>query len=553
MCRLILIGRRELLVMILWVAIQLPFLSSAFRIDDPYFLAVARQIYHHPLDPYGFQINWDGTPEWAFKTLANPPLVPAYLAAWHWLFPWNEVSFHLAVLPFSLIALYAFGLLARHFQVEPQVAQALLCCSPAFFLGSQVVMQDVPMLSLFLLAVSGTTLYEHRGRGLTLVVSFLAAFCCPLAKYNGLVLVPVLLALVLAGNRKRGLVAIACAPLLALALWSCFTWLKYGQNHFVAMAAFQKNPAVRTPLVQLMVGTLAAIGLGALPASLFGFLARIPKWRKALWMSAALILPLVCGYGIWMGYGKSSSLLLGISVWFALQLVGLAVFCGGKFCRTKDFDGLVLVTWILCGLAFQSGLLFSSVRYVLFLVPPAILLVLGQCTQFPRTHVFRLCVAVNLVFVVILAIGDCRLANGYREIVAKQIAPLLTDRHGEFYFSGHWGFQYYSEQKGGKAVDESRPPLLRASDLMAVATTAWPDVLRPQVAAGQRISATVIHFNPNWLIRTIDCASGANFYASKTYGCTYPTLLPFGFSRGPGETFLVYRVERERHDVAYDH
>src|SRR5215831_12285131 len=152
--------RHGILVVVFWVLVQFPFLSSAFRIDEPYFLAVARQIYKHPLDPYGFQINWDGTSEWAFKNSANPPLVPAYLAACHCLLPWNEVSFHLAVLPFSIIALCAFGALAQHMKVDPVTSQFLLCCSPAFFLGSQVVMQDVPMLALFLLAVTGAMYYE---------------------------------------------------------------------------------------------------------------------------------------------------------------------------------------------------------------------------------------------------------------------------------------------------------------------------------------------------------------------------------------------------------
>ena len=36
------------MVTILWIVIQLPFLSSAFRIDDPYFLAVTRQIIATP-------------------------------------------------------------------------------------------------------------------------------------------------------------------------------------------------------------------------------------------------------------------------------------------------------------------------------------------------------------------------------------------------------------------------------------------------------------------------------------------------------------------------
>ena len=544
MSRLVPIDRLQLLAGILWIAIQLPFLTSAFRIDDPYFLAVTRQIYSHPLDPYGFQINWDGTPEWAFKTLANPPLVPAYLAAWHRLFPWSEVSFHLAVLPFSLVALFAFGSLARNFQVEPVTAQALLCCSPAFFLGSQVVMQDVPMLSLFLLAVSSATLYESQGRSVPLVVSFLAAFCCPLAKYNGLVLVPVLLGLVLAGNRKRGLLAIVCAPVLALVLWSCFTWFKYGQNHFLAMAAFEQNPTARAPLWEILIGTVAATGLGVLPVCLLEFIRRIPKWNKALWGSAAAILPLVWGYGMSMGYGRSSSFLLAISVWLALQLVALALFFGWGFCRKRHFTGLVLVAWILCGLAFQSRLLFSSVRYVLFIGPPAILLVLGQSSKFPRKRTLGVLVGVNLLLTVIVAVGDSRLAEGYREIVAQQVHLWRTGQKGRFYFSGHWGLQYYSERMGGESVDEANPPILETGDLMIVAKTAWPDVLQPRAAEGEKICNTAIRFNPNWFVRTIDCQDGANFYASRTYGCNHPTFLPFGFSRGPSETFLVYRTQR---------
>src|SRR5262249_3713897 len=155
------------------------------------------------------------------------------------------------------------------------ISAALLCCSPAFFLGSQVVMQDLPMLSLFLLAVTCALLYEVQGSVVAFFVSSLSAFCCSLAKYNGLVLAPVLLTLVLVGKRKRGLVSITCAPLLALALWSCFTGFQYGQNHFLAMVAFEKNPAIRTPLWQLATGVLAATGLGVVPLCLLGFIAGI--------------------------------------------------------------------------------------------------------------------------------------------------------------------------------------------------------------------------------------------------------------------------------------
>ena len=114
---------------------------------------------------------------------------------WSCIFPQNEVSLHVAMLPFSLIALVAFGLLAKSFGVRSAIAMALLACSPAFFLTSQVLMPDMPMLCLFLLAVTGARSYLRERNTSAAVVAFVAGFCCPLAKYNGAVLVPVLISL----------------------------------------------------------------------------------------------------------------------------------------------------------------------------------------------------------------------------------------------------------------------------------------------------------------------------------------------------------------------
>ena len=112
----------------LWTVVQLPFASGPFRIDDPYHLEAAKQMRRAPGDPYGFQINWDGTPKSAFVTYASPPLVPAWLALWSCFFPRNEISLHIAMLPFSIVALVTFGLLARSFEVRPSTAMALLAC-----------------------------------------------------------------------------------------------------------------------------------------------------------------------------------------------------------------------------------------------------------------------------------------------------------------------------------------------------------------------------------------------------------------------------------------
>ena len=282
----------------LWTLVQIPYLSGPFRIDDPYHIEAARQLQRAPTDPYGFHINWDGTPKSAFVTYASPPLVPAWLAVWSCIFPQNEVSLHLAMLPFSLTALIVFGLLARSFGVRPWIAMALLACSPAFFLTSQVLMPDMPMLCLFLLAVTGARSYLRERNTSVAVVAFVAGFCCPLAKYNGAVLVPVLISLGFAAwpgreaasaknggdsasrwDRIRaafppGLVAIITAPMLSLVCWGGYSWVKYGAVHFLKMSAFQRGQAHSLDPATLTVGILGALGLGVVPLALLGFLFR---------------------------------------------------------------------------------------------------------------------------------------------------------------------------------------------------------------------------------------------------------------------------------------
>ena len=86
-----------------FVALQLPFLTGAFRIDDTNILAIAKQIARAPFDPYGFDFNWTGTARPAFDILANPPLAPALIAGWAGIFGWSEVSLHILTLLFALL------------------------------------------------------------------------------------------------------------------------------------------------------------------------------------------------------------------------------------------------------------------------------------------------------------------------------------------------------------------------------------------------------------------------------------------------------------------
>ena len=88
---------------------------------------------------------------------------------------------------------------------------------------------------------------------------------------------------------------------------------------------------------------------------------------------------------------------------------------------------LPLVVWILAGLAFQYGLMFSAVRYVLFLAPPIILLVLRNSCWVPREGWLTAMLGANLLFVIALGFVDVRQASVYPSVVTEEIFPRPPD------------------------------------------------------------------------------------------------------------------------------
>ena len=72
-----------------------PFLTQAIQTDDTLFVWTAQQIAKHPLDFFGFNVNWwsSSIPMWLANY--NPPLWPYLLAAAGGVFGWQEVGLHL--------------------------------------------------------------------------------------------------------------------------------------------------------------------------------------------------------------------------------------------------------------------------------------------------------------------------------------------------------------------------------------------------------------------------------------------------------------------------
>ncbi len=67
-----------------------PFSERAFNVDDTLFVWAAKNIAHHPLNPYGFQLIWETTHTRMADVTENPPLASFYAAMLGSVFGWSE-------------------------------------------------------------------------------------------------------------------------------------------------------------------------------------------------------------------------------------------------------------------------------------------------------------------------------------------------------------------------------------------------------------------------------------------------------------------------------
>ncbi len=532
-------------IALVWVSIQLPFLSAAFKIDEPKILAISDQIRKAPLDPYGFQVDWQGYRQPALAVYANPPLVPAWLTLWRAVFPGSELSCRVAMLPFSILALHAFAILAHHYHINVVWSLALLCCSPSFFLTSQVIMPDIAMLAFFLTSLGYAMKYEEGGKACQFLVSFLAGCLAPIAKYNGLVLFPVLAWCFLLSRRKVTMAMIAVAPLVSLLLLNAFSLVQYNSMISIVIAKFQWS--YHHPRIILLFGIVCAVGLGVIPLSGLASPPALYRRRPVFWTILLVIFAAFYWTARGIDYNRTSSFLFALAV--SLFCHGMVLAVAGSFtCQGNGGKGALLGIWILAGLAFQVGLMFTSVRYVLFLAPPFILLILKAALPIKNTFFPWLMIMANLVLVLAIAVGDLFIGNAYRQILREQIPPILTATKGRFFYVGEWGLEYYANRLGGKPLraEDVRSPDFRDGDVILIPTTAWPGILVPPLKRGQISNTTIVDYVPPWSLRTIDCGAAANFYGTAVSHCPRPTFLPWGISSGPSERFSICIIRDER-------
>jgi 4-amino-4-deoxy-L-arabinose transferase-like glycosyltransferase len=527
------------------LACLVPFLHKAFHIDDPLFIWSARHIQGNPINFYGFQVNWDGWLKPMAAVTQNPPLAAYYMALAGSVLGWSEIALHAAFLLPALGLIAGTYFLARKLCSHPLAAALITVAAPVFLLSSTSVMCDVTMLALWVWSVVCWMEGLTENRPLKLCVAAVLISACCLTKYFGISLLPLLLVYSLL-ERKRisaGLFALAI-PVLVLGGYQWLTYHLYGKGLLFNAVDYAAHARVGGELSIKLVTGLAFTGGSIL------ILLPLAPW---LWNKKSI----VCGFisvvwvGLWVAIfrkiGTFSLIQEGHIQWFYITQFALMVTAGGSLLVLSIQDwraqktpvSALLVLWVAGTYLFAAAINWTvSGRNILPMLPAAAILIVRRMefrkkladleTIGPLWMPLGVSVAVGLL----ATWADYQWANSAR-IAAVELPQKIGGVANGIWFEGHWGFQYYIEQQGGKALD--RGHLI----VQPNAAIIFPLQNSYRFALPANLIEVVFKYDRESMqgLTTMSAASGAGFY-SDGWG-----PLPYVFCNVPPQQYVVLRVK----------
>ncbi len=535
-----------ILVAVVTLACLAPFAGKAFHVDDPLFIWSARRIHENPIDFYGFSGNWFGQETSMVEAIKNPPGASYYIALTALLFGWGEVALHLAFLLPALAAALGIHSLARRLCGRPVLAALAGVLTPLFILSGTTVMCDMTMLAFWVWAVHFWLRGVDENRSGFLLVSSLLVAACVLTKYFGIALIPLLLAY--SGFKYRRFRIhdfFLLIPVAILSGYQALTIELYGRGLLTDAVVYAENfeqfgggGRFSNILVGLaFAGGCAATGLFFLPLlwsrkklALFGL----------LFVLSLFLLPLLDGNGSFV-LKVDGVTRWGYVIQFSLYAVAgfaLIALASADFIARRDAPSLLLLLWVAGTLLFTCLLNWTvNGRSLLPLVPALGILLARRIDdrekEGPKRAFSALAVplAASALLGLFAAYADYRFAGSARDVVTE-IRDTCGDRVGTVWFQGHWGFQYYMEEAGCRAIDLKKP-LIRPGDAIAVPMNNT-NVFLPE-GKGIRLVRTITRTPCAWMT-TMSPAAGAGFYTEQ-WGA-----LPFRLGPAPPDEYHLFEA-----------
>lgn len=543
--------RDSTLITLATIAALLPFSGKAFNIDDPLFVWSAQHIVQHPLDPFGFQVLWDRT--WApMSTVTmNPPLACYYAALIGWMGGWSERVLHIGfLLPAIAMALGTYAL-ARRLTNLPLFATAAALLTPGIIVSATSVMCDTLMLAFWLWAI----VFWIKGTAPENLKMYAAASlligAAAMTKYYGLSLLPLLFAYSLLKQRRIGKWCWFLLPPVLVLMWYQF-WTHALYRHGMLGAAIRFAPERifgNAHFIPIYFLTCASF-VGGCTASAILLAPVLWSWKRIIVVltgGAVLGLTMLFLLGgrlasmrmgiVLMQHWKASSVELLIFISAGISLLALPI---SDFVRNRDGESLLLALWVLGTFFFAAFINWSiNARSVLPLIPAAGILITRRLEMSPEhLHLHRFAIGLGILGSVVLSMlvtkSDVALAES-----TKRAAILVSERtrqgNGQVVFQGHWGFQYYMQQRGLRPFDFAKCTLHRGDVLIipanAAETTALPDKYRD---FSEEISIPLDQH-----VITERWQMGSGFYGA------YFGPLPFAFGSIPDERYVLEHIGTE--------
>ena len=530
------------------VAVLAPFLAKPFNIDDPLFIWVAQQIYLHPANPYGFDVNWVQTVFPMWNATENPPLACYYLALAAGFFGWSEIGLHAAFLLPALAVVLGTHRLAGHFCKHPMLAALAMLFTPVFMVSGLTVMCDMLMLAFWVwAAVLWVEGMERDDYGRLAVSGLLIAFAV-LTKYYGACLMPLLGAYGLLCKRRPGQwMVYLLIPLATLYAYQVATLSLYGQNllfraaeYTSSFTAFLKGNYGHSQTATVLAALTFTGGCVAVAA----FFAPLLWRRRALigFGGAAVLIAAVVAHSSAIEKDLAASpwtspafVTFQIAVW-AVAGLGVLALAIADIVQRRDARSWLLVLWVLGTFSFTAFFNWTiNGRSILPMTPAVGILIARRLEKnFSAGHkVWSRGVVIGLAasaaLSLLVARADFLFARAVRESARETCSELRTPGR-TLWFEGHWGFQYYMEQSGASAINLANPALEPGDTFVVPANNANLHSPRLNISAPREI----ITVPKSRFLATMEGSVGAGFYASLT------GPLPFAFGRVPPEQVVVF-------------
>ncbi|MCC6590843.1 MAG: hypothetical protein IT168_29400 [Bryobacterales bacterium] len=490
--------RERLLLILAVLLVRLPFLNHPIQGDDAYYLAVAQHAQIEPLHPTHFRHLSAGI-DVDMRGYPHPPLNGVYLGALLASFrEVREATFHLAYLPFSIVAVLAAYSMARRMSSRPMWATLLFIATPAFLINGTSFESDLPHLASFLTALA---LFESD----RLVLSALCMILASLTAYQAVVLTPILAWRLFAKRTPLGAKwLVILTPVLTIAGYQCFERLSTGAMPAAVLTGYFQNYNLQSITNKIRNFAALTTHLGWMAPPLLAPISwiAIPAAALAAWFDSS---PL-----FWIPFG-----------------LGVATLYNSR--RNS---------WIL--IFFGSALVIffaGSARYLLPIALPVAVLAVERFAK--RTWLLALGFGTHLALGLALAAANYQHWDGYRRVIASIADQIETKRT---WVNAEWGLRFYAESHG--AMPMHRGEALRAGDLLIDSKLAFfPTDYR---TGGGQLTVLERHtIRPSIPLRILSMDS-CSAYSSAQNG-----LCAFGISDKPADEVTISTVTARMPELSY--